>query len=367
MSTIASVRSSGASPEIVQNIADASQASGVDFRYLLGQAGVESGFNPTIGAQTSSAKGLYQFTDQTWLATLDRHGDKYGYGWASKAIDQRSDGRYVVSDPALRDKIFGLRLDPQAASYMAAEFASDNRDFMASRIGREPEPVDLYLAHFLGASGGTRFVQAWMANPEQAAAPLFPEAASANRTIFYRSDGSMRSLGQIRSLFSAKLDVASSNAMNDMTAPTGDQSYAANGSAPLPPLLPVQRPLPLNGPYPVDQPPSLLALGDESAPQSIYLPPAAYSPSSVQAYAPQGLASLPPAQASFEPQWSDTTATEPTAPLVAAQKVSTPWTRQTTPQSEHARVSLASFSFVPMPKKLSLEFAQSTYQRISAL
>ena len=57
----------------------ASDATGVDFNFLLGAARRESGYNPNAKASTSSAAGLFQFVDQTWLSTLKQHGAKYGY------------------------------------------------------------------------------------------------------------------------------------------------------------------------------------------------------------------------------------------------------------------------------------------------
>src|SRR3546814_7943768 len=76
---------------------------------------------------------------------------------------------------------------------MAAALTSDNQDYIESRIGRAAEPVDLYLAHFLGSAGAVRFLSAWADNPEQAGAPLMPDAAAANRSVFYPADGRMRS------------------------------------------------------------------------------------------------------------------------------------------------------------------------------
>ena len=61
-------------------IAHASQRTGVDFSYLLAQARIESGLDPQAEARTSSASGLFQFIDQTWLSTLDRHGAALGLG-----------------------------------------------------------------------------------------------------------------------------------------------------------------------------------------------------------------------------------------------------------------------------------------------
>jgi soluble lytic murein transglycosylase-like protein len=59
-------------------IARAAAATGVDFNYLLAQARLESGLDPSARATTSSAAGLYQFTGSTWLAMLDKHGAAYG-------------------------------------------------------------------------------------------------------------------------------------------------------------------------------------------------------------------------------------------------------------------------------------------------
>lgn len=194
-----------ASP-VMAAVQSASARTGVDFDYLVDVARVESGFRPTAKATTSSARGLYQFTKQTWLATLDRHGAEHGLGWAADAIGKDGSGRLAIADPAMRQQIFDLRDDPSASASMAAAFTSDNRAYIEDRIGRAAEPVDLYLAHFLGSGGAVRFLSAWAADPDQAAATMLPEAAGANRSIFYAPDGSMRSLGEVRANFQAKLD-----------------------------------------------------------------------------------------------------------------------------------------------------------------
>jgi Transglycosylase SLT domain len=187
-------------------IAQAAARTGMDFSYLYNQAKVESGLDPNAKAGTSTATGLFQFTQQTWLATLKQHGAYHGLGWATNAITQNSDGHFRVSDPALRDNILDLRKQPEAAAAMAAEFASDNQSFLEQRIDREIEPVDLYLAHFLGAGGAARFLKAHNENPSAAAAPLFPRAAAANHSVFYAADGRTRSLDEIRSRFARKID-----------------------------------------------------------------------------------------------------------------------------------------------------------------
>lgn len=206
MSAFADISATGSSTgnRVTNAIAMASRRTGVDFSYLLGQAKIESSLNPTARAATSSATGLYQFIDQSWLAVIDKHGSEYGLGWASNAI-QQSGGRYYVADPELRQQILDLRKHPETASVMAAEHAADNKAFLESKLGREAEPVDLYLAHFLGVGGASKFLSVHDRAPDASAASLFPSAARANRSIFYDKQGNARSFAEIRDRFASKL------------------------------------------------------------------------------------------------------------------------------------------------------------------
>src|SRR3712207_2025996 len=99
-------------------IQQAAAQTGVDFGYLLGQARIESGFNPNARARTSSATGLFQFIDQTWLGTVKQHGDKHGLGWAANAIQQGSNGRYFVADPAMRSRSEEHTSELQSRQYL---------------------------------------------------------------------------------------------------------------------------------------------------------------------------------------------------------------------------------------------------------
>jgi hypothetical protein len=183
----------------------ASARTGVRFDYLFNQARVESSLNPDAHARTSSATGLFQFIEQTWLGMVKQHGAAHGLGAQANAIQRGRNGHYYVADPAVRRQILDLRRQPEAASAMAAEFASDNGRYIESRLGRPAEPVDLYLAHFLGAGGATRFLRAHDANPSAAAASMLPAAARANRAVFYNRDGSARSFAEIRTHFAERM------------------------------------------------------------------------------------------------------------------------------------------------------------------
>jgi hypothetical protein len=164
----------------------ASSATGVDFGFLMRAAKRESGFNPGAKAPTSSAAGLFQFVDQTWMSTLKKHGAKYGYAQYADMIQQGSDGRFHVSDAQARQAVLNLRLDPHAASLMAGELTTEHASYLRGRVGRDPTPGELYAAHFLGPQGSAKLIEAARDNPQADAAALFPDAAIANRAIFYR-------------------------------------------------------------------------------------------------------------------------------------------------------------------------------------
>jgi len=204
-------------------IARAAAATGVDFQYLVAQARLESGFDAGAQAPTSSAAGLYQFINSTWLETVDRHGAQHGLGWAEAAIT-RSGGRASIADPALRPQGLALRNDPDAAALMAAELAQDNTAELQGFLGRQPDHAELYLAHFMGAGGARDFLGSLQRDPSQVAAALFPAQASANRAIFY-DDGRARSLGEVMQLMQAKVADAVSGAIPGGMAPGSSATW----------------------------------------------------------------------------------------------------------------------------------------------
>ena len=173
---------SAAGSAVTGAIREASQATG---SYLLATAQVESGLNPQAGAPTSSARGLFQFIDTTWLATIKQYGTELGYSRYADAITSDGAGHYSVRDPAMRNEILKLRNDPTANAVMAGAFTRANATALTERLGRSPSEGELYIAHFLGAGGAARMIALAATNPNARAADFFPNAAQANPSIFY--------------------------------------------------------------------------------------------------------------------------------------------------------------------------------------
>src|SRR5882724_3512826 len=227
--------------KIAGSIKQAASTTGASFEYLLATAKMESNFNPKAAASTSSARGLFQFIDQTWLGTVKEAGAHLGYGKYADAITRDPSGSYSVSDPDARAAIMKLRDDPEAASSMAAVLTQSNSFKLTGKIGRRPTDAELYMAHFMGVGGAGKLISSAEDNPQASAARMFPNAAAANRSIFYDRSGSARSVSEVYSVLTSRYaSAANSPATRTAMASVGEApparaafASAASASAPI--------------------------------------------------------------------------------------------------------------------------------------
>lgn len=204
-------------------IKQAASSNGTSFEYLLATAKMESNFNPTASASSSSARGLFQFIDQTWLGTVKEAGAQLGYGKYADAISKSPSGSYYVNDPAARTAIMNLRDDPAAASSMAAVLTQSNSFKLTGKIGRRPTDGELYMAHFMGVGGAAKLITNAEDNPQASGARLFPNAAAANHSIFYERSGRARTVSEVYSVLTSRYaGAASSEVTRTAIASLGD-------------------------------------------------------------------------------------------------------------------------------------------------
>jgi hypothetical protein len=182
--------------QVVTALRNAAAATGSDFHYLLGTAMRESSLKPDAQSATSSAAGLFQFVDQTWLGLVKEHGAQYGLSDAANAISKDGSGRYHV-DAGAKQSVLALRKDPGAAALMAGEYAKTTQGQMRASLGRDVCGGELYAAHFLGADAACKLIKLAGSDPGTSAAAQFPQAAGANKSVFYHSDGSAKSVREV--------------------------------------------------------------------------------------------------------------------------------------------------------------------------
>lgn len=135
---------------------------------------IESAGKPKAKAPTSSASGLFQFLNGTWLATVNKHRPDLLHG------------RTQAQVLALRTTNTSVCIE------LGARFTEDN----AAALGADYNDGDLYLAHFLGAGSARKVLRS---NPNASAVAVCGQrAADANHSIFYRKDGKPVSCVQLR-------------------------------------------------------------------------------------------------------------------------------------------------------------------------
>lgn len=197
MQAEAAIAQTGTRSQIVAVLHQAARVTGTDFQYLLDTAMRESGLKSCAKSATSSAAGLFQFVDQTWLGLMKKYGARHGLSAYANAIERAPDGRYRADSAANRQAILALRSDPKISALMAGHYANDTRNALECSLGRDVDNGELYAAHFLGAEAAGRLIRLNSTNPSAPAASAFPEAARANRGVFYRTDGTPKSVREV--------------------------------------------------------------------------------------------------------------------------------------------------------------------------
>jgi len=219
-----------AGPRVMNAIKSASAKTGVNFAYLVEKAAAESSFQTNAKSKSSSATGLFQFIDSTWLKMVKTYGAKYGMGKYADCIDDKG----CVKDPAMKQEILSLRNNPEKASMMAAEFASENQRYLQSHVkdGIEVGSTELYLAHFMGAGGATAFLNAMKDDPLATGADYFPKASRANHNVFYdQGTGKPRTLAGIYDFFDKKFSGSNEPANETAVANNTVSAPVSNTSA----------------------------------------------------------------------------------------------------------------------------------------
>lgn len=173
---------------IVETILQASQVTGVDPVYMMALADKESSFLPNNKAATSSAEGLFQFIEGTWLDVVRSFGAKHGLMAEAEAI-RRTAGQIGVPNEAMKEHILGLRRNPYLAALMAAEMLKRDRAMIEDKLGRVISRSEFYLPHFFGVDSASKFMSLVEEKPRQSAQRIFPAAAKANKRLFFEKSG----------------------------------------------------------------------------------------------------------------------------------------------------------------------------------
>ena len=169
------------STEAYTAITNASSQTGAPAATMFAIADQESSFNTGAQNPNSSATGLYQMINSTYSGLVNQYGNQYNVAPGSQS-------------------------DPTSNALMGGQLIQDNIKTLQNAGISSPTPGQVYIMHFMGNGAGPGFISQAQNNPDAPAASLYPAAAGANKSLFYNSDGSSKTMGQVYGNLTSSID-----------------------------------------------------------------------------------------------------------------------------------------------------------------
>ncbi len=216
---------------IVERVVKAAAETGSDPALLLSIADKESSFILKAKASTSSASGLFQFINSTWMTAMKSFGQRH-LQEQQEANAAPAPGTKPPVAATSRAEILKLRNDPYLSAVLAAEILKHEGAKISEEIGRTLSAGETYLIHFLGPDDARRFIAKMDQDPQTSAAKLLPRPARANRSIFFASlNGRLKpkSLREVHDAFEAMM-MARVDRFRDAEARVPEAAAAANAA-----------------------------------------------------------------------------------------------------------------------------------------
>jgi hypothetical protein len=181
-----------------------------DLAIVRSIVGVESGGRATAQNPNSTARGLGQFIDSTWMEMVRKHRPDLLQG----------------RTPA---QVLALRDDAQLNYEMTVRLTQDNRAALRAE-GLPAGPAETYLAHFLGLGGASRALRLPLNAPISEV--MSPAAIAANRGGRHRGKPLAQwTIGDLRAWARSKMSGAyDPNAPTDMPVFTGPTTRGYTGA-----------------------------------------------------------------------------------------------------------------------------------------
>jgi len=216
---------------IVERVVKAAAETGSDPALLLSIADKESSFILKAKASTSSASGLFQFIDSTWMTAMKAFGGRQLQEQQEANAAPEPGAKPAVAATS-RAEILKLRNDPYLSAVLAAKILKHEGAKISEEIGRALTAGETYLIHFLGPDDARRFMAKMDQDPQAPAAKLLPRPARANKSIFFASLGGRlkaKSLREVHDAFEAMM-TARVDRFRDAEARVPDAVAAANAA-----------------------------------------------------------------------------------------------------------------------------------------
>ncbi len=197
---------------LVDTLYNVAKKTDTDFKLLVITAMIESDLGRVTISSKSTARGIYQYIEPTWLVLMKRYGGRIGYQHYSDSITFNAQTRTpeVKGGMITRQKILDLRYDNKIAALIKAYQIKDEKRILETyKNGQNITVTDHYIAHMLGLSLARTFYKLKNTESDFILANLkdrnFKEAVSLNKSFFYTQTGDALNASQAYVQFDRKI------------------------------------------------------------------------------------------------------------------------------------------------------------------
>lgn len=207
------VTAQNSDPSLIDDIYEASTITHIDFELLIITAMIESDLGRVTKSSTSSARGIFQYIEPTWLVLIKRYGSRIGQNNYADSIVINTESYLpeIVSDSQFTIKdILALRDNTKIASLIKAYQLKNEAKIIAKyKAGQRINATDHYIVHMLGLSQARTFYTLLRNESSNILANLknkgFKEAIRLNPTFFYNAQNKALSAAEAYTQFHRKI------------------------------------------------------------------------------------------------------------------------------------------------------------------
>lgn len=200
-------------PSLIDNIYEASVTTQTDFELLIITAMIESDLGRVTKSSTSSARGIFQYIEPTWLVLIKRYGARIGQNNYADAIIINTESYLpeIIENSQFTIKdILSLRDDTKIAALIKANQLKDEAKIVVKyKAGQRINATDHYIVHMLGLSQARTFYSLLKNESSNILANLnntgFKEAIRLNPTFFYNAQNKALSAAEAYTQFHRKI------------------------------------------------------------------------------------------------------------------------------------------------------------------
>ncbi len=219
------IKSQNRSQSIIDDIYKASIDTNTDFEHLIITAMMESDLGRVTESKTSSARGIFQYIEPTWVSLIKRYRQRISQYSKTKLLDENNKNTN-------NSDILELRYNTRVAALIKAYQLNDEAKILAKYTnGKRINTTDHYIMHMLGSYQARTFYSLINNKSDKKLTNIksanLQEAIKLNPTFFYDAENNALNAEQAYKQFHKKISkqYKKLRMISDKYGNKGDKNY----------------------------------------------------------------------------------------------------------------------------------------------